>query len=56
MDALDIDDTGEVSVTDPIVALTHLFLAGPRPSSPFPACGPDPTGDGLGCDAFDGCP
>jgi len=49
LDAADVDDTGELSITDPIVLLSFLFQAGPAPQDPFPGCGPDPTPDDLSC-------
>jgi hypothetical protein len=49
-DAMDIDDSGAVTITDPIRLLDYLFSAGPAPSSPFPTKGPDPTtADPLDC-------
>jgi hypothetical protein len=39
----------------PISLLAHLLLGGPAPVDPFPACGSDPTADGLDCPAFAGC-
>jgi hypothetical protein len=51
LDALDWDDNGMIEITDPIGDLSHQFLGGP-PSPPpgGETCGPDPTGDGLGCE------
>ncbi|MBI4603842.1 MAG: hypothetical protein HY721_17950 [Planctomycetes bacterium] len=48
-DAADIDDSGVVQITDPIVLLDHLFRGGSAPPPPFPDAGPDPTPDALGC-------
>ena len=48
IDPLDADDDGVVGLTDAIYTLSFLFQGGPPPESPFPACGADPTGDGLG--------
>jgi hypothetical protein len=54
-DAADADDGGSINITDPIVLLGTLFLSyGPLPA-PYPACGPDPTADGLTCDSFPSC-
>jgi hypothetical protein len=47
-DASDADDSGEVTITDPIQLLTWRFLNGPPPAAPFPGCGLDPSGDQLG--------
>lgn len=55
LDAADADDNGALEVTDAIYGLGSLFLGGPAPPAPFGACGLDPTEDGLGCLAFEGC-
>ncbi|MBI4606369.1 MAG: hypothetical protein HY721_30760 [Planctomycetes bacterium] len=55
LDAADTSDAGKVDITAAIYLLTHLFLGGPPPPAPHPDCGPDPTGDALGC-ATSGCP
>jgi len=54
-DASDIDDTGYVGRDDLYYLLDYLFNGGPEPPAPFPACGPDPTDDNLGCDSFPPC-
>lgn len=46
-DALDVDDSSVVDLTDAFVLLGHLFTAGPPPAPPFPQPGVDPSGDGL---------
>ncbi|MBT7129229.1 MAG: hypothetical protein HN891_00765 [Planctomycetes bacterium] len=56
-DASDVNDDGiHPSIADAIYLLNYLF---PPPSSPppapFPACGPDPTTDPLGCASFPPC-
>jgi hypothetical protein len=48
-DACDADDSGELELTDAVWTLAFLFLGGPNPLPPFPAPGPDPTPDLLGC-------
>jgi len=45
----DVDDSGQIEITDGIVLLGWLFLDGTLPSAPFPECGFDPTGDVLLC-------
>jgi hypothetical protein len=50
LDAADDDDSGTVDLSDPIYALNYQFCGGPPPPAPFPACGPDPTEDGMSCD------
>jgi hypothetical protein len=49
LDACDADDTGELDLTDAVWTLSFLFLGAPNPLPPFPAPGPDPTADLLGC-------
>lgn len=55
MDALDGNDDGEVNIADAVSILFHLFGGRALPP-PAGACGPDPTPDDLGCDAFPPCP
>lgn len=50
--AADCDDSGSLDLTDAIRLLVHLFAGGAAPAPPFPGCGPDPTPDGLTCEAF----
>ena len=54
-DAADADDNGKLEITDAVYLLSYLFRGGPAPESPFPACGPDPTEDGLGCQSYAAC-
>jgi hypothetical protein len=49
-DAADLNDDGDVDLTDAIHLFTYLFLSGPPPAEPFPECGKDFAG--LGCGAF----
>ena len=56
LDAADADDSGAVNVTDAAFILASLFQGAAAPAAPFPACGPDPTDDGLGCEAYYRCP
>lgn len=46
-DAADFNDDGVLDVTDPLVTLNYLFLAGPSPLPPGEIEGFDPTPDGL---------
>jgi hypothetical protein len=46
-DALDVDDSGGVDVTDGISLLSFLFLGGPQPAPPYLSPGRDPTVDQL---------
>ncbi|MBN1421918.1 MAG: right-handed parallel beta-helix repeat-containing protein [Planctomycetes bacterium] len=56
LDGADANDDGAIDIGDAIVILSHLFSdAGPLPD-PFAGCGPDPTPDGLSCEAFPPCP
>ena len=54
LDALDVDDTGDVVLTDPIFLLRFLFLGGAPVPAPVGSCGTDPTADELGCESFAG--
>jgi hypothetical protein len=47
-DAADVNDDEAVNIADPIFVLGWLFGGGPLPPPPN-ECGPDPTGNGLGC-------
>lgn len=47
--ALDVDDSGDVTIGDAIVLLSFLFSAGTPPAPPFPSCGLDPSLDSLSC-------
>ena len=49
-DVLDVDDSGETDISDPVNLLNYLFQGGPRPALPFPTPGPDPTLDDVVCD------
>ena len=44
------DDDGTLAITDAIRVLSFLFTGGPPPAPPYPAAGPDPTDDALGCE------
>jgi hypothetical protein len=49
-DAADTDDNGDLSMHDAIYLLRYIYVPdSPEPTFPFPACGYDPTWDGLGC-------
>ena len=56
-DALDVDDSQEIDLTDVLFLANHLYLSGsPAPSNPFRHCGVDPTSDDIGCEATsEGC-
>ncbi|MBN1417295.1 MAG: PQQ-like beta-propeller repeat protein [Planctomycetes bacterium] len=56
VDAADVTDDGQSDIADAIYLLSFLFVPGsPPPPAPFPACGPDPTADGLGCESVPSC-
>ena len=55
LDAMDADDSGSVTVGDPLYLLRFLFLNGSAIPTPFPECGPDLTEDTLDC-ATSACP
>jgi hypothetical protein len=54
-EAADANDDGALDISDPLFTLSFLFTGGPAPPAPGPACGLDPTPDGLGCTANAGC-
>jgi hypothetical protein len=49
LDAADVDDTGQLDLTDPITLLNYLFRQGTPPAAPLDAPGVDPTADDLDC-------
>ena len=51
----DVDDNGAVAVTDAVLLLVLLFVAGPRPDGNAFDCGHDPTVDGLTCTGAHEC-
>jgi hypothetical protein len=51
----DVDDNGVVAVTDAVLLLGLLFVAGPRPDGNAFDCGHDPTVDGLTCTGAHEC-
>jgi hypothetical protein len=56
LDAQDANDDGGVDIGDAIYSLAFQFSGGPTFPPPTVPCGPDPTSDGLGCDAYGTCP
>jgi len=48
----DVNDDGDVLLSDAVELLTFLFLHGDAPPAPFPLCGVDPTEDNLTCETF----
>jgi hypothetical protein len=48
--AADANDDEKVDLSDATYLLSYLFLGSRAPGAPFPACGIDPTGEGLGCE------
>jgi hypothetical protein len=55
-DARDTNDDGSTNIADAVSLLMHLFVQGAAPPAPYPACGGDPTPDGLDCRFYDACP
>ncbi len=49
-DAADVDDSGSLTISDPINVLAYIFSGGAPPPPPGPIdCGPDPSLDPLEC-------
>jgi hypothetical protein len=46
---------GTINLGDPIAIMRSLFCPAYSIPPPYPACGPDPTDDELGCEAHDPC-
>jgi len=52
-DSADANDSGTLDLSDAVTTLGCLFLGSPPTlPSPYPARGPDPTPDELGCDSY----
>ena len=49
-DAADVNDDGEIDVSDPISLFTYLYLGGVQLPEPVLSPGPDPTRDSLECE------
>ncbi|MBI4586662.1 MAG: lamin tail domain-containing protein [Planctomycetes bacterium] len=49
LDAADVDDSEAIDLTDAILLLDFLFLAGTPPRPPFPRPGPDFRGAAIDC-------
>ena len=54
-DALDVNDSGDLSILDAFLLLTYLFAGGDEPAAPFGECGPDLTPDSLTCEFESQC-
>lgn len=54
--AADLDDCGNINISDAVYTLFFLFSGGPAPQSPYPSCGPDPSLDSLSCVSSPPCP
>jgi hypothetical protein len=55
LEAADGNDDGEVDIADVLMVLQYQFYGGRMIPPPFPACGQDPTWDGIGCRSFPDC-
>jgi hypothetical protein len=55
LEAADANDDGKVDIGDAVAVLFRLFQASSPIPEPAESCGPDPTGDPLGCTAFPPC-
>ena len=54
-DAMDVDGNRVIDGTDGVFVISYLFLQGPPPPPPFPACGPDTEEGALGCEVHAAC-
>ena len=55
-DVADVDDSGTLEVSDPILLLNFLFLGVPvELKPPYPDCGYDPSIDKLRCNEYTAC-
>ena len=45
----DVDEDGQVLLTDAVYLITFAFLGGPPPAAPYPACAPPRDGNPEGC-------
>jgi hypothetical protein len=52
----DVNDDGALDISDGFCILSFLFLGGEGIAPPVGSCGIDPTGHGLSCHSFPGCP
>ncbi len=52
LDACDVNDDGAWDIGDMIYLLITLFGGGPKPPTPYPDCGSDPTVDLLDCGVY----
>jgi hypothetical protein len=51
----DVDDSGDVLITDPVALLSFLFLGDEPPAAPYLSCGKDTTLDSLACEQHGAC-
>jgi parallel beta-helix repeat protein len=52
----DVDDSGDLALTDALDGLNYLFAGGDPPPSPGFSCGTDPRPDALPCAEYGACP
>lgn len=55
LDAADTNDDEGLDIADAVFLLGYLFSMGQQPASPFPDCGPDPSGNALTCLNYPTC-
>ena len=56
LETADVNDSGDVAITDVVYLLSYLFGNGSPPAAPFRECGLDPTpNDGQTCESFPPC-
>ena len=54
VDSIDINDDGELNITDSIELLNSMFYVGDPVAAPNPEAGSDPTEDELACETYTG--
>ena len=52
-DAADVDDDGDINISDTIRLINYIHLGGPAPSAPWAEPGPDPSDDDVPCASYE---
>jgi len=54
-DSADVNGDAKIDLTDSVYLLGYLFQGAAPPPAPFPDCGTNALGNGLGCASFKAC-